>query len=496
MIVAEYKFSFYSLKVYFFRVIQIIRSGAMEAARDAKAYKQDFMSRWTPYFKKRYIFFVLISIVSLVLPFIKINGNHIFLLSFDKNQLQLMGIAFDMQEFYLMPFLLIFMFMFVFFLTTLGGRVWCGWACPQTIFRVIYRDFIEGSLLGMNKRRNKQKSATMENAQYQIKKVVAILIWSFLALIAASNFMWYFIPPEDFFAYMSNPSEHLVLIGFVAGLTLFLVYDVVWLAENFCVYVCPYARIQSVMYDNNTIMEIYDEKRGGAIYDKEGKKIADKPSSGDCIGCMACVNVCPTHIDIRKGMQLECINCLECADACAPIMAGLGKENLIKWTSYEAFETGKTKIFRFRIIAYIVIMVIVFAALLVMGSKKEHMLLNINKTTELYTVKDNGSVENHYTFLFQNTDSKEHTYYFEVVGRDDIKIDRPSEPFKLSAGSKAKKVVVLTTDKVLASNDRKDTPIAIKIRAFAQDDKVKIVVERDSVFFYPSTDVLNAKKVK
>jgi cytochrome c oxidase accessory protein FixG len=466
----------------------------MEPAQDTKEFKQNFMKKWTPYFKKRYVLFFIVSLVSLVLPFIKLNGNHIFLLSFDKKQLQLMGVAFDMQEFYLMPFLLIMMFMFVFFLTTLGGRVWCGWACPQTIFRAIYRDFIEGWLLGMHSRRNKQKSASMEKFENKSKKVAAILIWGLLAFVAASNFMWYFIPPEDFFAYMSNPAEHKVLIGFVLGITLFLVYDVVWLAENFCVYVCPYARIQSVMYDNNTIMEIYDDKRGGVIYGKDGHKIADKPAEGDCVGCMACVNVCPTHIDIRKGLQLECINCLECADACAPVMASLGKENLIQWTSYEAMETGKTKIFRFRILAYIAMLSIAFIGLLLVGSKKEHMLLNVNRTTELYAVKDAGVIENHYTFLFQNTDSKEHTYYFEIVGRDDIKISRPTEPFKLNAGSKANKVVVLYTDKEIAKNDRQDTPIAIKIRAYAIDDKQNIIVERDAVFFYPSTEVIKAKK--
>lgn len=401
-----------------------------------------------------------------------------------------MGVAFDMQELYLMPFLLIMLFMVIFFLTTLGGRVWCGWACPQTIFRVIYRDFIEGKLLGMHGRRNKQKAGKSS----KVKKVIAILIWTVLAAMAASNFMWYFIPPEDFFAYIANPADHKVLLGFVAVITLFLVYDVVWLAENFCVYICPYARIQSVMYDNNTIMEIYDEKRGGLIYDKDGHKIADKPVEGDCTGCMACVNVCPTHIDIRKGLQLECINCLECADACAPVMASLGKDNLIKWTSYEAMQTGKTKVFRFRIIAYIVMLTLAFVGLVLVGSKKEHMLLNINRTTELYAVRDGGKVENHYTFLFQNTDSKEHEYYFEVLGLSDIQIDRPTEPFKLQPGSKANKVVVLSTTKELARNDRKDTPFPIKIRAYALDDKQKIVVERDAVFFYPSLEVMKEKK--
>ena len=111
------------------------------------------------------------------------------------------------------------------------------------------------------------------------------------------------------------------------------------------------------------------------------------------------------------------------------------------------------------------------------------MLLNINRTSELYAVKDGGVIENHYTFLFQNTDSQPHEYYFEVIGSKDITISRPKESFKLNPGSKVNKVVVLSTDKELAKNDRKDTPIPIKIRAFAVDKKDLIVVERDAVFF-------------
>ena len=462
----------------------------MSAAEETKANKEKFEKSWTPYYIKRYWFFFLISTVSLVLPFVKINGNHVFLLSFDHKKLELMGTAFDMQELYLMPFLLILLFMFIFFLTTLGGRVWCGWACPQTIFRVIYRELIQEKLLGLRKRRDKQKEPNDK-----LKGFVAGLLWTVLAFVAASNFMWYFVPPEDFFAYIFDPASHMVLIGAILVITSFLVYDVIWLAEDFCIYICPYARIQSVMYDTNTVMEVYDEKRGGVIYDTNHDKIADKPAEGDCIGCMACVKVCPTHIDIRKGLQLECINCLECADACAPIMGALGKENLIKWTSYHHIDTGeKTKVFRFRILAYIVMMCIAFAGLLFMSSKKESMLLNVNRTSELYAVKDGGKrIDNIYTMLFQNTDSKAHDFYFEVVGTQDITISRPMESFTLQPGGKANKIVVLTTDKQLANDDRKDTPLPIQVKAFAKDDKEKIFVIRKTIFFYPSTDVIKAK---
>jgi polyferredoxin len=126
-----------------------------------------------------------------------------------------------------------------------------------------------------------------------------------------------------------------------------------------------------------------------------------------------------------------------------------------------------------------------------MGSTKEYMLLNINRTTQLYKIKDEGQrVTNAYTFLFQNTENNDHKYYFEIVGHDDIKIERPAKAFKLRAGTKSKKVVVLSTTKELAKDSKKDTPIAITIKAYAVDDKEKIVVERQTTFVYPRYDVL------
>jgi len=125
-----------------------------------------------------------------------------------------------------------------------------------------------------------------------------------------------------------------------------------------------------------------------------------------------------------------------------------------------------------------------------MGSKKKHMLLNINKGQRLYKVLDNGVVQNDYIFMFANTDRKDHTYFFEIVGNDKIKIKRPSEPYKLGAGKKKKKVVILETAEKLADNTRKDVPIPLIIRAYATDDKEKITVDREMVFFYPRADLV------
>ncbi|MCG3661168.1 cytochrome c oxidase accessory protein CcoG [Aliarcobacter butzleri] len=456
--------------------------------------KNEFLDK-TPYRYRRYFGYILATIVALSLPFIKINENQIFLLSFDKKQLHLLGIAFDMQELYLMPFLLMLLFLGIFAVTSLGGRAWCGWACPQTIFRVIYRDLIESKLLGLRRIKNKQKEPDLSKAENKVKKIIGILIWACLALLAASNFMWYFVPPDDFFAYLQDPSEHLFLIGFVLAIAGFLVYDVVMLKEDFCVYICPYSRVQSVLYDNNTYQAIYSTNRGGNIYNDKKEKMVFKlkdlaSSENECTTCESCVTVCPTHIDIRKGLQLECINCLECVDACTQVMGKLGKPSLVQWSSTNAIKYNTpTKFVRKSTIMYFVALLIVISLLFVMGGEKEHMLLNVNKTTELYKVKEDKVVTNNFLLLFQNTESQTLTYDLEVVDNPDIKITR-FEPFTLSPGKLAKKVVILETNKILVSDNTKDTPITITLKAYAKENPEKVVVYRKATFIYPRLDKL------
>ena len=454
----------------------------------------EFLNK-TPYRIRRYVGYVAATIVALSLPFIRIDGNHIFLLSFDKKQLHLLGTAFDMQELYLMPFLLMLLFLGIFAATSLGGRAWCGWACPQTIFRTIYRDLIETKLLGLRRIKNKQKDPDLSKAENKTKKVIGIIIWACLALIAAADFLWYFVPPEDFFAYLQDPLEHLFLIGFVLGIAAFLIYDVVFLKEDFCVYICPYSRVQSVLYDYDTFQAIYSTNRGGDIYNDNKEKIIFKAKdlpidTNECTTCEACVTVCPTHIDIRKGLQLECINCLECVDACTTVMGKLGKPSLVQWSSTNAIKNDiPTKMLRKSTIMYLVALLLVVALLFVMGGEKEYMLLNINKDTQLYKVKEDNVVANNYILLFQNTESKPLTYNLELIDHKDIKISR-FEPFTLSPGNLAKKIVILETDKVLVNDKTKDTPITITFKAYAQEDPEKVVVFRKAVFIYPRADKL------
>jgi len=451
-----------------------------------------------PYRIKRYYGYVIATIFALTLPFITIGGNHIFLLSFDKKQLHLMGTAFDMQELYMMPFLLMLLFIGIFAVTAVGGRAFCGWACPQTIFRVIYRDLIETKILGLRKRiKNKQKEPDYSKPENKVKRLIGIGIWSILALIAAADFLWFFVPPEDFFQYIQHPADHPILIGMLLGIAGFLIYDIVFLKEDFCIYVCPYSRVQSVLYDEDTLQAIYDPKRGGQIYDEEHNKLVFKQKDldkekYDCTACESCVTVCPTHIDIRKGTQLECINCLECVDACTTVMGKLGKESLVRWTSVnEVYNNKKTKILRPKTYMYIAALVAIILGLIAMGGTKEYMLLNVNKTTQLYKIKNDNEVVNNFLMLFQNTEHKTHTYKLEVVGEyaDKIEIKRFKE-LTLRPGKMAKKVVVLSTKERLVDDNTKDTPLTVMLKAYAVDDPERVFVFRKAVFIYPRADKL------
>jgi cytochrome c oxidase accessory protein FixG len=464
---------------------------------------------------KRYYFYALVTVISLILPWIQIDGNHFFLLSFDKLKLHLAFVQFDMQELYLMPFLLMLMFLGIFGMTVMGGRVFCGWVCPQTIFRVIYRDLIETKLLGLRKRiKNKQKDPDMSKMENKVKKAVAILLWTALSLIAAADFLWFFVPPEDFFVYLADFNNHWTLFGSVLGIAAFLIYDVVWMKENFCIYVCPYSRVQSVLYDEHTVMALYDMHRGGNIYDGHEKQFTKQKDiqvqepHAECTACESCVTVCPTHIDIRQGLQLECINCLECVDACTTVMGKLGKPSLVTWSSdYEIVDQkGKTQYFRPKILSYIALLVGITIILGMMGSKKEHMLLNINKETRLYSTKliADGAVrvDNSYVFLLQNTQNEKMKFFFEIIPPEGMEgkifIAKPSKEFTVVPGSKKKKIVTLRTTELLVDDARKDTVIPITIHAYALDkdgkQSEKISVIRHSTFIFPKKTILDAAK--
>ncbi|MEJ2373811.1 MAG: FixG Ig-like domain-containing protein, partial [Sulfurimonas sp.] len=224
---------------------------------------------------------------------------------------------------------------------------------------------------------------------------------------------------------------------------------------------------------------LYDEHRGGTIYNETGNKEFTKQKdlqavneTAECTTCEKCVTVCPTHIDIRKGLQLECINCLECVDACTTVMGKLGKPSLVTWSSdYEIVDRkGKTQFFRPKVLAYGVILIIVAVILGLMGTTKEHMLLNINKETQAYSIENidgKNVVENSYTFLVQNIQKEKMKYFFDVSipkeFKGSIEVVRPLRPFTVIPEKKKRKIVILRAVGDLGKSEKVDTIIPIKV---------------------------------
>ena len=444
------------------------------------------------YTKKRYLTYALISIVTFGIPFITIDGNHLLLLSFEKYQFHFIGLAFSVTELYVMPFLLTALFIGIFAITTLLGRFWCGWACPQTIFRVIYRDLIEGSLLDLRRLKNKQKKIDYSKMSNVLKTAVAMLLWAFISIIISSNFIWYFVPPEDFFTYLQNPSEHMFLISFVLSTAVFLIYDIIFLKENFCTYVCPYSRTQNVLYDEDTKHVIYNTNRGGKIYENNAKSIfnvAQWSQNEECTTCEACVKVCPTHIDIRKGLQLECINCLECSDACTTVMGKLGKESLISWGSSNfVLHKIKNSLLTTRNVVYLGVIVGSLILAAVFASDKEYLLVNVNKTGQLYRIEKDSSVSNGYVLAIHNTQDKAYTYNVKIEDNDKFSVKRFT-PFMLKPQKRSKKILILQTKEKLHLSKRHDTPVTLSLSVFAQEDP-KVTTTQEITFMYPRDSLL------
>lgn len=427
------------------------------------------------YSKKRYLIYFFISLFIIITPFISVNNNHILLLSFDKLQFHFLGTVYSVSELYVMPFLLMFLFIGIFAITSMFGRVWCGWACPQTIFRVIYRDLIESTILDLRRIKNKQKEIDYNNKNNQMKKYFSIFLWGIICLIISSNFMLYFIPPEDFFEYIQNPAEHAFMIIFILSITLFLIYDIVFMKENFCVYICPYSRIQSVLYDNNTKQITYDHTRGGKIYENNVKsifKLKDWKNQEECTSCEACVRVCPTHIDIRKGLQVECINCLECSDACSVVMGKFNKPSLINWGSTNKIINKKNiSIFSKKNIMYFVSLFLTIFLAFYFSLDKEDFLVNVNKTTQLYKIKENNIIANNYVLTFHNTQNETLNFDIKLLDVKNYKIKR-FDNFTLDAGKKIKKVLIIETTINYINPVNKISDIDIEFTTF--DKKFKV----------------------
>ncbi len=291
----------------------------------------------------------LLIAVLLILPWIRIQGAPIFLNELSTRQFFIFGQVFSPRDStVLLPVILGAGFL-LFFVTSLWGRLWCGYACPQTVL-------LEGVIRKIEKWTDGERGARsrLQKAPWGPEKIrKRALKWTLFALVSfgiSMSFMGFFADVYDLWTLQADTFTY----GLTLSLAFILFLDFAWFREQFCHYVCPYARLQGVMTDENTVQIGYDFRRGEKRKPR-GLRLEDvAPDVGDCIDCRRCVTVCPSGIDIRDGFQLECIACARCVDACTDVLGKIGRESLVVYASQAELEGRPGSQSRMRSIIYLV----------------------------------------------------------------------------------------------------------------------------------------------
>lgn len=285
--------------------------------------------------------------VYVLLPWININDHPAVFLDVAERRFYIFGLTFLARDLWLAFFFISGLGFSLFFITSLFGRLWCGWTCPYTLFlEHVYRR-IERWIDGDATARRKLDRAPWAGAKIT-KRLIKHGLFLLVSAIVAHIFLSYFVSIPKLYLYMQeSPTKHLGAFALVAFITIALYFAFSWFREQFCVILCPYGRIQSALTDDDTTVIGYDEGRG----EPRGKKGAS--GAGDCISCNRCVQVCPTGIDIRDGLQMECIGCAACVDACDTIMDKIDRpRGLVRYDSLNGLKGRRRRILRPRIIVY------------------------------------------------------------------------------------------------------------------------------------------------
>lgn len=344
---------------------------------------------------------IVLLVIMFVQPFIKINGHPFMLLNVLERKFIIFGIAFWPQDFFLFVLAMLTFAVFIILFTALFGRLWCGWACPQTIFlEMVFRKIeylIEGDYM-QQKALHKAPFTTDKIRKKLLKHGIFFLI----SFIISNTFLAYIIGVDELKKIiLDDPSNH--TIGLVAIFAFTGVFYGVFarFREQVCLVVCPYGRLQGVLLDPNSVVIAYDYKRGeprGKLHKDEERKI------GDCIDCHQCVQVCPTGIDIRNGTQLECVNCNACIDECNSIMDHINKpKGLIRYTSENSIIKKEKYKITSRIIGYSVILLILLSTLTSLLILREDVETTVLRTPGLLFQKlENNKISNLYNIKIVN----------------------------------------------------------------------------------------------
>ncbi len=395
-------------------------------------YPEDTKGIWTD--RRKSVYFILVFIY-LVTPWIEFNNKQIILLNLANREFIFFGHQFWGHDVPLL-FLVIAIFgVSLALLTTLFGRAWCGWACPQTVFIDSLYRFVERKIEGNARARKKLDESPMTSEKF-LKKGFKWFLFLVISLNISHSFLAYFVGSQKLlYITLKSPAENWTLFITAMSLTGLLLFDFGWFKEQFCLIACPYGRFQSVFTDKDSLIVAYDHKRG------EPRKVKKESNHADCIDCFQCVRVCPTGIDIRDGNQLECIGCTMCIDACDLVMKAIHRpKGLIRYASERELEGGERKILRPRLFLYIGIFIsLIFISLYSFSSSKElrAIFLRASHTPYETTKLDNHTIiTNHYKVDLLYSGDEKLKLQFKVRDNKEIELITPMVPFELNSTRK------------------------------------------------------------
>jgi cytochrome c oxidase accessory protein FixG len=362
----------------------------------------------------------LTQILFYCLPWLQMHGRQAVLFDLGARKFYLFGLVLWPQDFIYLAGLLIICAYGLFLVTAVAGRVWCGYACPQTVYTEIFL-WIERRIEGPRSARIRLDRQPWTIGKFG-RKSAKHAAWLAVALWTGFSFVGYFTPVHA----LARETVALSLGSWEAFWVLFYALatygNAGWLREQVCKYMCPYARFQSAMFDRDTLIVSYDMRRGEPR--SPGGRLLSSGEPGDCIDCSMCVQVCPTGIDIRNGLQYECISCAACVDACDAVMEKVDRpKGLIRYATEHALEAGSSRkevrnhMLRPRVLVYTAILGVIVVAMA--GA------LSLRKPLKVDVIRDRGSmgrevedgmIENVYRLQVMNTSEKPHLYRIEVDG--------------------------------------------------------------------------------
>lgn len=354
------------------------------------------------YHNKRMVVSIVLLTILFAGPFIKIGGEPFLLLNIFERKFSILGAVFWPQDFFILALIGISFFVFIILFTVVFGRIWCGWACPQTLFmEMVFRkiEYLIDGDAGQQRRLAKMPW----NGEKIRKRILKHGIFLFIAVLIGHTAMAYLIGVEQVEEIITKPPPE-NLGGFFGLIAFSAIFYAVFafLREQACIAICPYGRLQGVLLVKDSMAVMYDWLRG----EKRGRLKKNEPrgDKGDCIDCKLCVHVCPTGIDIRNGTQLECVNCTACIDACDDVMTKIGKPiGLIRTTSHTAIAEGKQKLFTPRVAGYTGVLVVLMILLTVFVSGRADVEATVLRMPGMiYQKVDDNKIQNIYNVQLLN----------------------------------------------------------------------------------------------